>query len=186
LGDDRGIDLQADKAMLQALDAEVTFLVAPQQTELKAYLWEKQWDILFFAGHSSSDFKGTTAHLQINPAERVEVFDLKFALKAAIAHGLKLAIFNSCDGLGLANLFTDLQLPQLILMREPVSDSIAQAFLIHFLKRFSSGQSLYQSVREARERLQEVEMSIPCTSWLPVIIQNPSESPLDWQSLRRS
>jgi uncharacterized protein YjbI with pentapeptide repeats len=186
LGDDRGIDLQADKASLQALDAEVKFLVAPQQTELKAHLWEQQWDILFFAGHSSSDLNGTTTQLQINSAERVEIFDLKFALKAAIAHGLKLAIFNSCDGLGLTHLFADLQLPQLILMREPVSDGIAQTFLMHFLKRFSSGHPLYQSVREARERLQEVEKYTHGSSWLPVIIQNPSESPLHWQNLHRS
>jgi hypothetical protein len=165
------------------LDAAVTFLVEPQRQCLSDHLWHQQWDILFFAGHSRSDLDGSSAHLQINRAENLEISYLKSALKTAITHGLKLAIFNSCDGLGLANLFTDIHIPQLILMREPISDCAAQIFLINFLRRFSAGHSLYQSVREARERLQEVEEQYPCASWLPVIIQNPSESPLLWQDL---
>jgi hypothetical protein len=36
-----------------------------------------------------------------------------------------------------------LQIPQAIVMREPVPDKVAQEFLKHFLKAFSRGKSLY-------------------------------------------
>jgi internalin A len=68
-------------------------------------------------------------------------------------------------------------------MREPVPDIVAQEFLLHFLKSFSSGKSLYISVREARERLEGLENDFPCASWLPVIFQNLGESLLTWQEL---
>jgi hypothetical protein len=68
-------------------------------------------------------------------------------------------------------------------MREPVPDLVAQEFLRHFLAAFSGGQSLYASVREARERLQGLEGEYPCASWLPVICQNPAEAPTSWQEL---
>jgi hypothetical protein len=55
-------------------------------------------------------------------------------LKRAITQGLKLAIFNSCDGLGLADYLTDLQIPQTIFMREPVPDRVAHEFLKNFLE----------------------------------------------------
>ena len=108
---------------------------------------------------------------------------MKHALKNAIGRGLKLAIFNSCDGLGLAQPLFDLHIPQTIVMREPVPDAIAQAFLRHFLAAFSGGESLYTAVREARQRLHGLEETCPCASWLPVIFQNPAEVPPTWKDL---
>ncbi len=93
---------------------------------------------------------------------------------------MKLAIFNSCDGLGLAYDLADLQLTQTIVMREPVPDRVAQDFLKHFLTGFSQGKSLYVAVREAREKLQSLEGDFPCATWLPVICQNPAEVPSRW------
>ncbi len=58
-------------------------------------------------------------------------------LRKAISRGLQLAIFNSCDGLGLANDLAELNIPQIIVMRSPVPDLVAQEFLKHFLKAFS-------------------------------------------------
>ncbi|MBD2123520.1 pentapeptide repeat-containing protein [Trichocoleus sp. FACHB-262] len=183
LGDSRGIDLQKDKATLNTLAAEVTFLVEPQRQELSEKLWDQHWDILFFAGHSRSQTNGSTGSMQINRDESLEISDLRNALMKAISRGLKLAIFNSCDGLGLANAFADLQIPQMIVMRESVPDPVAQAFLTGFLKEFSDGQPLYQAVRKARERLQDLEDQYPCATWLPVIVQNPAEIPPTWDHM---
>ncbi|MCJ8282273.1 MAG: CHASE2 domain-containing protein, partial [Rivularia sp. ALOHA_DT_140] len=102
----------------------------------------------------------------------------------AIERGLQLAIFNSCEGLGLAAQLTDLHIPQIIVMREPVPDSVAQQFLKHFLTIFAGGEPFYLAVREARERLQGIEGEYPGASWLPVIFQNPAEIPPTWQQLR--
>ena len=52
------------------------------------------------------------------------------------------------------------------------------------MRAFSRGKSFYRSVREARERLQGLEGTFSCASWLPVICQNPVEYPPTWQELR--
>ncbi len=179
LGDSRGIDTAQDQQLLQQLpDTELTFLVEPNRSQLTQQLWQSGWDILFFAGHSSSREQG---EIQVNSQETLTIEQLKYGLRHAIAHGLKLAIFNSCDGLGLARDLADLHIPQMIVMREPVPDRVAQAFLKHFLAAFSQGQSLYLAVREAREKLQDLEGEFPCATWLPVICQNPAEVPSAWQ-----
>ena len=184
VGDSRGIDLAKDQATLAASDAEVTPLITPQRQDISAALWEQPWDILFFAGHSRSQAEATTGELWINAEQHLLITDIRNALTQAISRGLKLAIFNSCDGLGLANNLADLQIPQMIVMREPIPDAVAHSFLINFLTGFSSGKSLYQSVREARERLQDIEDQYPCATWMPVIVQNPTELPPTWQNLK--
>lgn len=182
LGDSTGIDLQNDRALLTQLpNTAVTCLVEPQRQALNDHLWQQSWDILFFAGHSSTLGESDRGYLQINPQERLTIAQLKHGLRKAIDQGLKLAIFNSCDGLGLARELSDLHIPYLIVMREPVPDYVAQEFLKNFLAGFSSGKSLHQSVREAREKLQGLEDRFPCATWLPIICQNPTALPLAWQ-----
>ncbi len=183
LGNHEGIDVANDQQMLRQLpDAELKFLVEPNASELNQQLWEPGWDVLFFAGHSSSQGnRQSTGSIAVNATESLTIAQLKFALRTAIAHGLKLAIFNSCDGLGLARDLADLHLPQVIVMREPVPDRVAQEFLKHFLTAFAGGASLYASVRKAREKLQALETDFPCATWLPVICQNPAEVPPAWQ-----
>ena len=148
-------------------------------------LWEQDWDILFFAGHSGSSEK-----IYINTLDEentLTVDELETALRHQINRGLKLAIFNSCDSLELAIGLGRLNLPQTIAMREPVPDKVAAVFLKYFLQAFAHDKSLYLSVREARERLSggdpERDDEFRCASWLPVIFQNPAMSPSTWQEL---
>jgi uncharacterized protein YjbI with pentapeptide repeats len=186
LGDSQGIDIAHDRALLEQLpNAAITFLVEPDRRELNDRLWEQDWDILFFAGHSQSRQVGQIeyGYLQINAQEQLPIAQLRHGLRKAIAQGLQLAIFNSCDGLGIARDLADLNLPQMIVMREPVPDRVAQEFLKHFLLDFSGGASLYQSVRSGREKLQGLEDQFPCASWLPVIYQNPAIVPVLWADL---
>ncbi|MDQ2101000.1 MAG: CHAT domain-containing protein [Tychonema bourrellyi B0820] len=180
LGDDEGINVEEDRKILNSIPgAKVEFLVKPNRQALNDQLWEQSWDILFFAGHSCTE--GETGIIYINKTESLTIPDLRYALKTAIKKGLQLAIFNSCDGLGLAQDLADLNLPQMIIMREPVPDKVAQEFLKYFLRSFSGGQSFSLAVREARERLQGWESQFPCASWLPVIFQNLAEHPVIWQ-----
>ncbi|MEH1999950.1 MAG: CHASE2 domain-containing protein [Nostoc sp.] len=185
VGNSQGIDTQADQALLQQCsNADVSFLVEPQRKELTDHLWGKNWDILFFAGHSSSNGNGESGRIYLNKTDSLTIGELKYALKKAIENGLQLAIFNSCDGLGLARELADLQIPQMIVMREPVPDQVAKEFLKYFLQAFAGGESLYQAVRQARERLQGLEDRFPCATWLPVICQNPAQTPPTWDELR--
>ncbi len=183
-GNSDGIDIGKDRNLLYGMaDAQTTFLVEPTRPELNAQLWDQDWDILFFAGHSTSQPNGETGKIYINQTESITIPQLKNALQTAIARGLKLAIFNSCNGIGLARDLADLHIPQIIVMREPVPDLVAQEFLKQFLTTFAGGKSLYLAVREARERLEGLESEYPCASWLPVICQNPTVVPVTWQEL---
>lgn len=184
VGNSHGIDTQADQALLQKCEnADVTFLLEPQRQKLTEHLWGKHWDILFFAGHSSSQNNDESGRIYLNQTDSLTISELKYALKKAIERGLQLAIFNSCDGLGLARELADLHIPQMIIMREPVPDQVAQEFLKYFLDGYGSGETLYQSVRHARERLQGLEHQFPCATWLPVICQNLAQIPPTWQEL---
>ncbi len=188
LGDSTGIDIQADLLLLQDKlppDAEILPpLIATPRKVLGQTLWEQNPDILFFAGHSSST--GPQGEFFLNEFESVAIADLKFALGKAIERGLKLAIFNSCDGLKLAQDLADLNLPAIIVMRERVPDAAAQHFLDYFLTAFAhptEPKPLTLAVREAQERLHHWEQDYPCASWLPVLCQQSEAADLTWQDL---
>lgn len=189
LGHSAGIDIEADRQLLEALpQAAVTFLVEPQRQQINDQLWDEPWDILFFAGHSETvaAMGETTGRIHLNPQESLSLEELKYGLRRAIAGGLQLAIFNSCEGLGLAYTLKELGLAHMIVMREPVPDRIAQVFLRYFLQAYAAGSPLYLAERQARERLQGLEGEFPCASWLPVVFQATPEAPPDWRQLLQS
>jgi TPR repeat protein len=182
-GGSDNINYESDIESLKKLKgADITFLQNPRRNDISNNLWEQQnWDILFFAGHSENkDGKG---QFWINDTEYLTIEQLRYGLRRAIEHDLQLAIFNSCDGLKIADDLADLNIPQVIVMREPVNDLVAQQFLKFFLFAFSRGDSLYLAVRYARERLHDdgYDDTIPGSTWLPVIYQNPATIPLEWK-----
>ena len=187
LGNSEGIELESERQFLQTLpNTEIKFLVKPERREFNSQLWDPMgWDILFFAGHSQTE--GETGRLYINENRQhnsLTIEALEEALGAAIDRGLKLAIFNSCEGLGLANALAKLDLAQVIVMREPVPNLVAQEFFRHFLTAFADQRlPLYLAVQEARRKLQGLEDEYPAASWLPVICQNPTIAPLTWLQL---
>jgi branched-chain amino acid transport system substrate-binding protein len=156
----------------------------------------KSWDILFFAGHSLSYAKDQGGEIIFEQGE-LPLLHFHNALNYAVQNGLKLAIFNSCDGLGLAQELADLKIPYLIVMREPIPDVVAKKFAQDFLKNFAQGESFHSAVQFARSRLKEEmertqateEVGYPCASWLPVIFQNPLApelkypQPIDWKKI---
>ncbi len=175
LGDDTAIDLEAERKMLQGLPNAVSKLLRkPSRQDFNEYLFDRHWDILFFAGHSSSESDRQTGRIRINETDSLSPKELKYAFQKAAANGLQLAILNSCDGLGLAQEFADLGIAYVIVMREPVQDRVAQEFLRYFLTDFAKGKSVCLSAQAARKKLQGLENDYPCASWLPVICQNPA------------
>ena len=182
-GEGKGLDLNADRSFLEDLrlsNAEPVF-IEPNREKFARFLQQPSgWDVLFFAGHSHTENGIGTMSLTENS---LEMNDLKYALQTAISKGLHLAIFNSCDGTGIADYLTQLNIPQIIIMRESVPDLVAQEFLKHFLSAYTRNKSLYSSVREAREKLQGLEEEFPCASSIPLIYQNPAVVPRTWQEL---
>ncbi|NEP51513.1 MAG: ABC transporter substrate-binding protein, partial [Moorea sp. SIO3C2] len=165
-------------------DSLLEFLVKPTREQLDAALrHDLAWHILFFAGHSSSERKRDrmTGRIYINDTDSLTIDELKHALRKAINNGLKLAIFNSCDGLGLGNALAELQIPQVIIMKEPIPDQVAHKFLEFFLTEFTQRKPLEQAVRVARQRLESIQHELPYATWLPVIYQHPTAKPWCWQ-----
>ena len=180
LGNSDGIDVRQDRQLLENLkNADTTFLVQPRRQEISEQLWNQNWNILFFAGHSKSE--GDTGRIYINQEDSLTIAELRYALKNAVSNGLQLAIFNSCDGLGLVNELQDLCIGQIIVMKQPVPDFVAQQFLKYFLANFSAGESIYLAVRTAREKLQGLETEYPGASWLPIICEHPAIEPMQWK-----
>lgn len=184
LGDSEGIDVERDRTLLESLpETTATFLIEPNRKQLNDQLWQEPWQVLFFAGHSASLGANAIGRMGINPNDSLTISELKYALRNAVQQGLQLAIFNSCDGLGLARELADLQIPQLIVMGEPVPDRVAQEFLKHFLTAYTSGLPLHLSVRKARTQLQALEAEFPNASWLPVVFQSLAATPPTWTQL---
>lgn len=182
LGDSDGIDTNADRALLEQIpNADVKFLVEPTRRDLNEQLYRQPWHILFFAGHSES--KKGCGRIYLNANESLTFSELANTLRQASESGLQLAILNSCDGFDIARDLADLQIPQIVFMREPVPDPVAQEFLKYFLTAFSQGKSLYLALRTARDRLETLENEFLYATWLPVIYQHPAASPPTWQDL---
>lgn len=185
-GNSAGIDLEEDRKSLQRLSGgEVKWLVEPKREELNEQLWDVSWDVLFFAGHSQSEENARGGQLYINQNSSnnsLTIDDLKEALSQAVREGLQLAIFNSCDGLGLARdlAAAGIPLPPMVVMREPIPDLAAQRFLEYFLAALAGGETFHLAVRQAREKLKGLEGRLPGASWLPVICQHPAVEPLSW------
>jgi hypothetical protein len=177
------IDVQFDRAVLKKFTpgAAITFLEGPSKEELLDHLRNDKWHIFFFAGHSSTDKEGHIGKFQIKD-EELTIEELKNHFKMAIENGLQLAIFNSCDGVGLAKQLAELDLPCSIVMRLPVPDKVAQMFLQVFLERFAKeGKSLYAAVYETRGLLKDVFKQYPGVGWLPMICQNPGVGAGSWE-----
>lgn len=181
--DEGGLDLEADEQFISALrkiGAQVTSLPCPEPRELYSELKNNPFDILFFAGHSLSEEDQRDGTILLKPNTSVSVEALGPSLRAAVRKGLKLAVFNSCDGLGLADpLIKREKIPSVVVFREPVPDEVARTFLNYFLQEFSKGSPLFIAVREARNQLRfledRYENPLPGASWLPVVCQNPNQ-----------
>jgi branched-chain amino acid transport system substrate-binding protein len=180
LGHGEGIDTHNDlQTLRQVWGSWVTALEQPSRKQMSEQLWQQSWDILYFAGHSDS--KGQTGRIYINEnQESLTLDELRESLTAAGRRGLKMAIFNSCDGLGLVSTLADANIPWIVVMREPVPDRVAQLFLRYFLAEFSQGKPFVSAIQEARHRLEGIQDNFPCATWLPIVYQSQSAQPLLW------
>ena len=181
LGDPTRIDLEEDRRILEQLSGvgEMCILPQPNLNDLSDALEDRQgWDIVLFSGHSHSDRDYKNGTIYINKNEQISIGQLNYALEIMIETGLKLAVFNSCKGLGLANYLASLNIPQVIFFREGVPDKVAHDFLREFLKEFVQGKPLNQAVNRARRILESFHPNLPYVTWLPLIMyQHPSVKP---------
>ncbi|MCL2934435.1 MAG: CHAT domain-containing protein, partial [Trichodesmium sp. MAG_R03] len=147
LGDNDNINTDRDSDLLNEVrkyGGEPNFLEQPTLEELKTELTEKKgWNIIFYSGHSETNENGQgVLYLNNDDGIGITIDDIEEELKVAIDQGLYLAIFNSCNGLGIASKLAELRLPQSIVMKESIPDKMAIHFLEYFLKSFSRDEPL--------------------------------------------
>jgi hypothetical protein len=177
----QGINLDRSKEYLKALPyTHAEFSVAPSQSDF-ASLLTKKWSVLFFSSYISGYLPN--GRIQINHHDTITIPEFKYRIRSAVQQGLKLLIINCGEGLDLASELVDLQIPNLIVMREAVQDQVAQEFVKLFLKAFSGGKSLPLAVRDARERLKAIEKVVPDASCLPIICQQITAPVLNWHRI---
>jgi ABC-type phosphate transport system substrate-binding protein len=189
VGQSNGINTKTDLEIIQKLEkkgAEVTVLLQPNLKELCHALWsDRGYHIFVFTGHSSSREDGKIGWIEISDREKIAIEEFKNALKESIDKGLQLAIFNSCDGLGLANQLAELNLPQSIVMREPIPDRVAIDFLDYFFSEYTRNSSLFTAVCKAKKRLEPFMSRYPGVVWLPTLCLRNASAPQTWQELAR-
>ncbi|MEM6403820.1 MAG: CHASE2 domain-containing protein, partial [Cyanobacteria bacterium P01_D01_bin.116] len=183
LGDDTGLDFQEDKQAVKSLSriAEVQFVGwQPEQSSTQviqqisdAIADERGWDVLFFAGHSE-EMEITGGELGIAPGVKIYIKEIAPQLSVAKQRGLQVAIFNSCSGINIAQSLIDLGFSQVMVMREPIHNRVAQEFLIQFLQGLGKHQDVYESAVAARQFLQlEKSHTYPSAYLVPSIFCHP-------------
>jgi ABC-type phosphate transport system substrate-binding protein len=187
VGHSDGIDTNSDLQIIKDLTkktAEITCLIEPSLKDLCAFLWcDRGYHIFIFTGHSGSNQDGTIGWIEVNQTERLTITEFKDAFRQAIKKGLQLAIFNSCDGLGLADSLSELNLTQIIVMQEPIPDEVAIEFIKYFFQAFIKNNSLFSSVHQARKKLEPFNNRYPGAVWLPTLCLKPATNYLTWHSI---
>ncbi|XGV99110.1 MAG: CHASE2 domain-containing protein [Leptolyngbya sp. BL-A-14] len=183
LGDDTGLNFQAERDAVRSLAAvaEVQFMgwqAGQSPGDLKTQICqaiadEQGWDGLFFAGHSNETAM-TGGELAIAPGVVMMIREMTQPLTVAKENGLKFAIFNSCNGLSIAESLIDLGLSQVVIMREPIHNQVAQEFLLAFLRHLATFQDLHASVLAACRSLQlERHLTYPSAYLIPSLFCHP-------------
>ncbi|NEO52678.1 MAG: CHAT domain-containing protein [Okeania sp. SIO3B5] len=189
LSDAQDIDNEEEKKILDSLpknEVETIYASSLSREKLTDLLWDQGgWDILLFSGHSETE--GEQGRIYINNDEKdnsLTIGELKEAVKKAIERGLQLAIFNSCNGLGLASSLAELNIPAVIVMKEKVDNVVAQKFFCTLLPSFREIDNLPLAVKEAKKQLEGLEGKYLGASLLPVLSVNKNVGILRWSQLQ--
>ncbi|MEM9214941.1 MAG: CHASE2 domain-containing protein [Cyanobacteria bacterium P01_F01_bin.150] len=182
LGDETGLDFQADRKAVQSCEkvADIQFVGwQPGQsiTELKTHICQtiaepEGWDVLFFAGHSN-ETQITGGELAIAPGASFLIREITPYLITARQQGLQVAIFNSCSGLNIAESLVNLGFSQVVVMREPIHNRVAQAFLTRFLQSLASHEDVQDSLLAATQYLQaSASLTYPSAYLIPTLFRH--------------
>ncbi|BAZ42616.1 putative Chase2 sensor protein [Calothrix sp. NIES-4101] len=186
-GDESGLNFAQEKQAILALKqlVKVDLISWHQDKDIQTFKYEivekltsKQgWDILYFAGHSrETDLTG--GQISIAPNATINLSEIEHSLITAIEGGLQFALFNSCDGLSIANKLVKLGLNQVVIMREPIHNLVAEEIFVQFLKNIAQYQDVHQALLTACDYLKlEKNLTYPSTYLIPSLFRHP-DAPL--------
>lgn len=193
IGDDTKLDFQGDLQSLETLGSIIEVhqvgwktgknIPALREEICHAIEDPKGWDVLFFAGHSN-ETNITGGELAIAPNTAILLSEIAPKLAIARERGLKFALFNSCKGLSLANKLIEQGMGQVAIMREPIRNDVAHAFLAAFAKALSGYEDVHQALYSACRNLKtEHSLRYPSASLIPSLFQHPKAIPFKLEPL---
>lgn len=177
IGDDSGLDFKGDLDAMERLNK----LVDPEVIgwkpgknihqlidEVRDRIRDPDgWDMLFFFGHSNEAAE-LGGEIAIAPSSALSIHDLEADLSIAKRNGLQFALFNSCKGLDIAQRLVTLGLNQVVIMREPIHNQVAQYFLLQFLQRLAQFDNVQQALQQATRALKsEKNIAYPSAYLVP-------------------
>ncbi len=183
-GDNTGLNFEKEKQAIDTLKKQVEVVQVDWQqgkdilkfkSEIVNNLTaDKGWDILFFAGHSQeTDLTG--GQISIAPNATILLSEIENPLTTAIKNGLQFAVFNSCDGLSIANKLIDLGLSQVAVMREQVHNRVAEEIFVQFLNTIAQYKDVHQALLTACDYLKlEKNLTYPSAYLIPSLFRHPS------------
>jgi hypothetical protein len=185
LGDDTGLDFQADRQAVQGLAtiADIHFMGWQPGQDSTALLTQitqaitdhRGWDLLLFAGHSN-ETATTGGELAIAPHITLSIAELAPHLEIAKRNGLQFALFNSCSGLSIARSLIDLGFNQVAVMREPIHNQVAQEFLVQFLRSMAQYKDVHEALMTASQVLKlEKNLTFPSAALIPSLFCRPGQ-----------
>lgn len=200
LGDETGLNFQFDRQAVQSLAklSDIQFVGwhpnQDRQTlpmQIAEVIADPQgWDVLLFAGHSNETTL-TGGKLAIAPGMSIAISEIMPQLKLACERGLQFALFNSCNGLSIAEALVDLGVSQVAVMREPIHNQVAQEFLAQFLRSLAKFKDVHESLTAACQSLKlEKHLTYPSAHLVPSLFRHPATElfrlyPTDWKSRLR-
>ncbi|MDJ0535237.1 MAG: CHASE2 domain-containing protein [Xenococcaceae cyanobacterium MO_207.B15] len=192
IGYDPNLDFSQDIQTIKSLSklADIDFIgnkLVKNDSDLREQVFDKitsvdGWDILFFIGHSNEANWGGEFYLAPNLSLKIE--DMQESLSQAAKNGLKLAFFNSCSGIDLAESLIQLGLSQVIVMREAVNNTVAS----QIIEKFVTSLSEYKNVQEALIdyysffKQENIQQKYPSAYLIPSLYRHPNSKLFRFQT----
>ncbi|MBP0018032.1 MAG: hypothetical protein J7647_10800 [Cyanobacteria bacterium SBLK] len=137
------LGIEGDREILARHRA--TILENPDRDALCQSLRRCHWEIFYYGGHSDSE--------QLFLGEKIEGNGLQTAVRQGVEQGLKLAVFNACNGSGFIWLRA-IPLPATIIWKLPIADTIARDFTEFFFKALEDYRGDYvEAFERTRARI---------------------------------
>jgi CHASE2 domain len=190
-GDDNGLDFKAERQAIEQKLRPIAYVqfegdnISPitAQKNLKTFIMQaiedpQGWDILFFAGHSDDGFGG---EVMLAPGYSALINEFEDSLKIARNQGLQFALFNSCRGCAIAESLISYGLSHVVVMRERVSNQVAQVFFQAFADRLANLQDVQTAALGATQALAvkaKEQYQYPSAYLLPSIYAYSEVKPL--------
>ena len=196
VGNDPNLDFSEDIQIIKSLSklAEIDFIgdnLEQNNSDFKQQVFDKitavdGWDILFFIGHSNEASWGGEFYL--SPDLSLKIEDIKESLGKAAKYGLKLAFFNSCSGIDIAESLLQLGLDQVIVMREPVNHKIASQLLEKFIISLSEYKDVQEALIDSSSffKQENIQQKHPSVYLLPSLYRHPESHLFRFQNWRES